>query len=493
LKVSTESVATREVLLTFEPEQATIRRAMRQAARQISRVRPVSGYRPGKAPYGMVERIFGRDVILNEALNTVAPDLFREAVKEAGIEPYEQGQLDVESEDPLVLKINVSLTPTVELGDCASLSIEPEPEVVVTDEQIDQAVEAERRRHAEYETVERPAEINDQIVAKVVGTSDGDQVVDQENATMLLDDELAPPGFAEALAGMSAEDTREFSLTYPEDFGNDDLAGKNVDFEVTVATVRKVDLPDVDDDLAKMAGDYDTLTEMRDGLAERIKRGMEYESQQKEQAAAIEALVGVATLEYPAAALRDEVDNALGQQRSRLEQMGFTWENYLRMTGRNEGEIREEMQQEAERRLTNRLVLTQYARQEELSLTSEEISREMNTFAASVASAYGERAEEMMQQLRQNGTLTGVVAEALTRKAMGHLTDRLTGRETEEAGGTSDDGTSADSTSEDSASDDSTSGDDISRDDATAEPDAETTADQDTVSEHASEEESEAE
>ena len=102
LTVKTESVATREVLLTIEPDPETMNSAMRKTARDISRVRPVPGFRPGKAPYGMVERIFGRELILNEALNDIANDLFSEAVKEAGIEPFEAGKLEIDSQDPVV-------------------------------------------------------------------------------------------------------------------------------------------------------------------------------------------------------------------------------------------------------------------------------------------------------------------------------------------------------------------------------------------------------
>ena len=427
MKVSTETVATREVTLTIEPDPDRVQRAMRDAARQISRYRPVPGFRPGRAPYAMVERIFGRDVILNEALNGMADSLYHDAVKEAGIEPYEHGQLEVESQDPLVLKTNVPLAPEVTLGDAEELHVDPEPEVSISEEQIDEEIERLRRAHAEYETVERGAEHGDQILASITGTAGEEEVINRPSATVDLDDELQPAGFAEALTGLSAGETRSFSLTYPDDYDDENLAGKNVDFEVTVSTVRKRTLPEVDDDLAKMAGDYDTLVDLREALGEQLKTRLQNEARSRESEAAIEALVGVSQVEYPDAALQHEISDILAAQRSRLQQIGFTWENYLRMVGKTEQELRDDVQEDAERRLVRRLVLTEYARAEEIKIASAEVANVMSSIAAS----YGERAEEAMQSMANSGMMLSIYSDLMTRKAARRLTAKLTGREEE--------------------------------------------------------------
>jgi trigger factor len=427
LKVSTETVATREVTLTIEPDPDHVQRAMRDAARQISRHRPVPGFRPGKAPYAMVERIFGRDVILNEALNGMAETLYRDAVKEAGIEPYQQGQLEVESQDPVVLKANIPLVPEVNLGNVEELHIEPEPEVSITDEQIDEEIDRLRRAHAEYETVERGAERGDQVMASIAGTADGEQVIDRPSATFDLDDELEPPGFGEALIGLAAGETRAFSLTYPEDFDDEQLAGKNVDFEVTVSVVRKRTLPEVDDDLAKMVDDYDTVVELREALGEQLKTRLQNEARARETDAAIEALLTVSEVTYPEAALQHEIDDLLASHRSRLQQVGFTWENYLRMVGKTEQEIRDEVKPDAERRLVRRLALTTYARSEGITVESAEVGNVLN----SIAAGYGDRADEAMQAMANSSVMLGVYADLMTHKAARRLTAKLTGREEE--------------------------------------------------------------
>ena len=429
MKVTTESIATREVELTIEPDTQTIDKAMHKAARQLSRRRPIRGFRPGKAPYGMVERVFGWEAILNVALDAIAPELYQEAVKEAEIEPLGNGDLDIESQDPLVLKVKVSLAPVVTLGDYKSLHIDPEPEVALTDEQVDEQIELVRKQHAEAVPVERAVQLDDQVVAAVKGISEGETVVDQERVTLDVNDELSPPGFAEALIGIKADETREFSLTYPEDFDNEDLAGENVDFSVTVKIVHEVDLPEINDDLAKIAGDYETLTELRDALAENLRQRLELEARQKEAMAAVEALVEQGEVEYPAVMLENEMDAAMEQRKSRVQQMGFTFDAYLRMMERTEEEMREEIAADVERSLIQRLVILEFARAEGLEIEGAEMSNELTRLSSNWTATYGsERAAEMMQSLGNRSVLTSFHADMLTRKATTYLTDMLTGR-----------------------------------------------------------------
>ncbi len=427
MKVTTETIATREVELTIEPDAQAVQKAMRRAAQLISRFRPVPGYRPGKAPFSLVERIFGRDTILNEAIYQMGPDLYREAVKEAGIEPYEQGELDVESEDPLVLKANVSLVPVVNLGDYSTLHVDPEPDVSITEEQIDEQVEQTRKRFAEHDPVDRPVQPGDQIIATIEGAAGDDKVIDRKDATLIVEDNMQPPGFAEAVTGMSAGEAREFTLSYPEDYENDDLAGKDVQFTVSVTTVRDTTLPEVDDDLAKMAGDFDTLQELRDDLANRLKQRLEWELRERETVAVVEALVANSKVEYPAAALDHEVAHLIESQKQRVQQIGFTWERYLQLMGTSEAQVNENSRPEAEQRLVRRLVLTEFARAEEITVDNEELAAGM----ASLAATWGEQSEEAQAQLQDQRVLMSVYSDLMTRKAMNRLRAMLTGRQEE--------------------------------------------------------------
>ena len=426
MKVTTETVATREVMLTIEPDPATVEKAMRKTAREVSRHRPVPGFRPGKAPYGMVERIFGREFILDQAIKDLANDLYRQALEEAKIEPFEQGKMDVASQDPVVLKVTVPLAPVVTLGDYRSLHIEPEPEVAVDEGQVDQQIALERRRHAQYETIERPIQIGDQIVASIKGMTEGESLVDQEEMTVNVEEQLPPPGFAEALVGLMPGETREFALTYPQDYEDSKFAGKNVSFTVSVKTVRKVILPEINDDLAKMVGDYESLVALREGLAVNLKQRLASQAREREDDRALEALVAGAQAEYPAALVQREVDATLERQKTRVQQMGYTWENYLRITGHPEEQLREELRPEAERRAVQQIVLRELAKAESIKVEAQEMREELQ----GIASAYGDRATEVFQRLSgdTNANLA-LYGDLLARKAVRKLAAILTGRE----------------------------------------------------------------
>ncbi len=433
MRVSTEAVATREVELTVEPDAERIRRAMRQAARRISKVRPVAGFRPGKAPYELVERMFGRETILNEALNEEAPAIYREAIAEAGLEPYEQALFDLESEEPVVLKMRVPLMPEVTLGDYTELSIEPEPEVSVSEAEIDEQVELLQRQHAEHVPVERPIEMGDQVVASVSGHAGEERVINQESATLNVTDEMMPPGFAEAILGASEGDTRAFTLSYPEDFDNEDLAGKTVAFEVTVKTVRQTNLPPIDDELAKMVGDYESLAQLRERIAEAMAGQKQAEARTRETRAAVQALVSVATVAYPEAALNNEISEAIDRQRNRLARMGFDFQRYLQMVNQTEDDLREQIRPEAVRSLTERLALGEYARREDVELSPAEAEAQFRAFAADIYSTYGERAEEALRNATASGAMAAIYAQGRLNKAARMLTNRLAGRPDEEA------------------------------------------------------------
>jgi trigger factor len=161
LKVTSETIAPREVELTVVPEERAVEQAMRRAAREASRQQPIPGFRPGRAPYTLVERRLGRDNILLQALQNIGRDLYSRAIKESGLDPFETTQFSISSEDPVELKLRVPLKPVVNLGDYAALHVDPEPEVVVTDEQVDEQLASLQRSHAENEPVERPVQMGD--------------------------------------------------------------------------------------------------------------------------------------------------------------------------------------------------------------------------------------------------------------------------------------------------------------------------------------------
>jgi len=188
-----------------------------------------------------------------------------------------------------------------------------------------------------------------------------------------------------------------------------------------------VNLPAVDDDLAKMAGDYETVSDLREGLAKSLKEREENAARQRETNAAVEALVAGAKVEFPAAALKHELDALINRRRSSVTQVGFAWERYLAMIGRTEEEMREELRPAAEQNLTRRLALEKFAQAENISVEGDELAAAVNNFA----SMYGDRAEQVQQQVMRSNAMLSIYGDVLVQKAVRHLTALATGREEE--------------------------------------------------------------
>lgn len=429
MKVTSETIAPREVELTVVPEARAVEQAMRRAAREASRQQPIPGFRPGRAPYTLVERRLGRDNILLQALQDIGRDLYARAIKESGLDPFETTQFSIASEDPVELKLRVPLKPEITLGDYASLHIDPEPEVVVSDEQIDEQLASLQRSHAEYEPVERPVQMGDQLVGAVKGvTTDGESVVDNQNSTINVTEDLEPAGFAEALLGLTVGETREFTLSYPEGYGVEDLAGKQVDFTVTPTAVRQTNLPALDDEFAKTAGDYETLAALRESIAADLKTRLTEEASNRESEAAVEALIAQAEILYPDVALEREIDSYIDQQMTRLQQMGIDLSTYLRIIGKTLLELRAELRDQAQRTLLQRLVLGEFAKATNIQISGEELSHEMETVEKTITDTYGDRAEQVLQQFRRGPAISALANDLLMRKALTQLTEMVTGR-----------------------------------------------------------------
>ncbi len=435
LKVTTVPIGPREVELTIEPDADFLAQAMRQAAQRISRYRPVPGYRPGRAPYALVERIYGREIILNEALDHEARNIFEQAIREAAIEPLTQEQMSIASQDPVTLKVRVSLVPEVTLGDYKSITLEPKPPISISEETLNEMLEDIRRRHAEVITVDRPLALGDEALMNIRGEVEGQTVINRPEVAQDVTAEMEPPGFAEAIVGMKAGETREFTLSYPEDYEDKELAGKQVAFTVTVLRVSEVKLPPLDDELAKLEGEYDSLEALRQHLAEVVKRNEEQARRAQEIEEAVERLIEISQFDYPDVMLHDELDRLINERRVMAESLGYSFENYLRLTGTNETRLREELTPQAMRNIARDLVLSELAKAEGLTLSEKEQNDALNAWYFRLYMTYGsqERAQEAAREMLRRGAMIRILSRALSEKAATYLALLATGRHEEAA------------------------------------------------------------
>jgi len=428
LEVTVERIGDCRVTLTLKPEPERVQKALRRTARELSRRMRIPGFRPGKAPYRVVEQMVGRDSLLGEVLDEIGEELYEEALKETGLEPYSRASLEIAQKDPLTLKVTVDVVPEVDLGDYRTIRVESEPEPVVEEEEVIRALEEIREERAEWVPVERPAQMGDQVVIDVEGTLGEETIFSEYGYEYLLTPEDTPPGFSENLVGMQAEETREFSVVYPDDFHDENLRSKEVNFRVVLVAVREKVLPALDDDLAKEVGDYATLDELRDATREKLLQEKREAARDRLEKKLVDALLERAKIVYPASALEDEIEGMLGEERRYAERQGFTMEGYLNLLGKTEAQLREELLPRAEERLKRELVLNRLAKEEGITVGDEELVTEMNR----IVNSYGEQADVVRELFYDLRVLAALRSSLSQRKAMERLIEIATGRESQD-------------------------------------------------------------
>lgn len=459
VNVQTEHLENHTARLTVSIEPERLEKAMRQAARRISQKSRIPGFRPGKAPYERVLNLFGREYVLEEALEVLGQEVYLEALQAAGIDPYAPGSLEEIRDEGHTLVFVVPKAPTVELGDYQAIRVEEEPEEI-TDEQVNRFMEWLRQGQALVEPVERPAKVGDAVVLEhlfvtIVGEGgtpaaeeeaasepaqseespeetaseaqeepdEGEAVVEHEHdhQVILFDNEDEYyPGFTAQIVGMSAGEEKEFTLTMPEDYPEENLAGKTLRCQVKVGQVNARTVPEWSDDLAKRIseGKFETMLELRMDVRRHLEQLSKDNAKSEVFGQALTQLVEGATVQFPEEMIQDALTDLLQEfETERLLPEGVTLKDFLTITGRTEDELRQMLRQTAIERLRASLVLSAFAAREQIRVTSEEIEAEIDRQSA----AFGEHAQVFRRLLASDVSRAQIATTLFSR----HTTDRL--------------------------------------------------------------------
>ena len=400
------------------PEE--VERRVQQAARELGRQMRVPGFRKGKVPPPVVIRRLGREAVLDEALRSALGTWYADAIDGAGIAPVGEPELDVPSElpaqgQPLQFSIEIGVRPAAKLGEYKGLEVgRREPHV--EDVQVDEEIERLRDRLATLETVERPAENGDHVVIDYVGTVDGEEFQGGTGRDQLL--ELGSgrlvPGFEEQLIGASAGDERTVTVTFPEDYPAPELAGQEAQFAVTVSEVKEKRLPELDDEFASEAAGFDTLAELREDIANRLRQADERAVEREFEDAVIEAAVGESEVEVPERLVHARAHELLEDTWAMLARQGISKDAYLRIAGRDEEGLAHEAEPEAAAALKREAVLSAIVDAEGIEPTDDELREAL----APTAERQGTTVEELFDQLRDGGRLDRLRREVATRQAV---------------------------------------------------------------------------
>lgn len=379
MQVTKEPLEPCQVALTIEVEPDKVVQAVDRAYREYAKYVTVPGFRKGKAPMNFVrQRVPESDVRQRTAELLVEP-AYNDALKQEEIQPYappklELVQLDL-TEKPFIFKAVVPLAPQVELGSYTGIEVERN-NYILTDEDLDEQIMRMRERAADFPQVERPIQQGDLVIADVSSETDAQPEEAAPRPTMIeIGAEGNIPGFDENLIGASAGDTKTFTVTYPEDYTDEALAGEDAEFTIVIKEVRARELPPLGDELAqKITNDQiQTLEALKANLRTDMERNLVDNAERQVDDALMHQIVAASTIKYPPVLVEAEVEEDARQFLERLERQNATLEDYLAQTGRTREDVMAELQQAATQRIEIGLVLGTIAERESLAVTPEDI------------------------------------------------------------------------------------------------------------------------
>jgi trigger factor len=370
------------VQLAFELPPEKLDAAIGEAVRHLAQRTRIAGFRPGKAPRAIVERVVGRDAVLDEAMDHVVERAVRDALIEHAILPLTDASIDVEQRDegkPVKFTATVQVRPEVTLGDYTSFNFGPEIETI-DEPRVDQVIEELRDQNGSLVPVEgRGAQNGDYAVIGYTGTRDGVAFEggSAERMPLILGEERLIPGFEANVLGLTPGDTTEFDITFPEDYAEPELEGKTAHFSVELRELREKVMPPADDAFAQSMGDYADLAALRVEVQQRLERNALDRARHAFADRIIEYATANATLELPDVLVDQEVEIMHDEFRSALARQGITEPAYLKVVEKTEADLHAEFRPQAEKRVKVLLVLSKVADAEGVAIDDADVEAEV--------------------------------------------------------------------------------------------------------------------
>jgi trigger factor len=389
-----------ELLIPISPDE--MRDAEERAFRRLAKNAKLPGFRPGKVPRKVFEQAYGTATITNEAMEDVVPAVYAKAVREHDLEPVDRPKMELlpgEEGQAARIKAVVEVRPEFTLSEYKGLTVQAAP-VNVTDEDVDRALNSLARDRSTLVPVEREARLGDVVtldyegkidgVAFEGGTAKGQQTELSENRYI--------PGFAAGIAGMKPGETRDVEAHFPEDYQQSDLAGKTAIFTVALHEVKEVELPAIDDELAKAVSQHQTLDELNADIHKRLEAVADSRRKREIGNNIVEQLVGAYDFPLPETLVEREIDSMISDGAGMAARMGMSHEDYLKAVGKTEEDLRKDYRADAERRVKGTLILEAIAKTENIQATPADIQSELQ----SLADQYGQPVERIRQALGNN-------------------------------------------------------------------------------------------
>ncbi|GAA0483653.1 trigger factor [Salinibacillus aidingensis] len=424
MSVKWEKQEGNEGVLTFEVDAKEFDSALDQAFKKVVKDVQIPGFRKGRVPRPIFEKRFGVEALYQDAVDLVLPEAYTKAIDEAGIEPVDQPDVDIEQIEKgkdLIFTAKVTVKPEVKLGDYKGLEVE-EQDTSVTDEDVENEIKQLQERHAELVVKEDgKIEEGDTVVFDFEGFMDGEPFEggSAENHSLEVGSGQFIPGFEDQLIGKEAGEESEIEVTFPEDYHAEDLAGKPATFKVKIHEVKGKELPELDDEFAKDADDEaESLDELKEKTKKRLQEQKEQDADNQKRESLVEQASENAEVDIPNAMVESELDRMLQEFEQRLQMQGMTLDMYQQFSGQGQDELKEQMREDAKKRVQTNLTLEAIAETENLQATEEDINEELENMAKS----YQMEVEQIKQALGGNTDM--LKDELKLRKAIDFLVDQ---------------------------------------------------------------------
>jgi len=401
--------------ITIEASAEDFQKAIVKAYNKNKSKMSVPGFRKGKVPQAMIEKVYGAEVFYEDAANEIIPEAYEKALEEnKDLEVVSRPEIDVvqcEKGKAFIFTAEVALKPPVELGKYKGVKIE-KIDTEVTDEEVDEQIKREQESNARTITVEgRPIKDGDTAVINFEGFVDGEAFEGGkgENYSLVIGSGTFIPGFEEQLIGANTGDAVDVNVTFPEDYQAENLKGKAAVFKVTVNEIKEKELPELDDDFAAEVSEFDTLAEYRADVKEKLSEKKTKEAKDKKEDAVIEAIINDSKMDIPDAMVDTQTRQMAQDYAQRLSQQGLSLEQYFMFTGLDMDKFLEQMKPGALKRIQSRLVLEAVVKAENFEISDEEYDAEL----ARMAEAYKMEVDKIKEMIGDDEYAKSQIVEDL--------------------------------------------------------------------------------
>ena len=428
MKVSAEKIENQQVVLTIEVVAAELDKAEERACKRLANQVSIPGFRKGKAPRAIVERHVGKESVLQEAFDLLAPKALADAMEDQKIEDIvARPDIDIQTLEEgkdVVFKATVVPRPEVKLGEYKGLKIEKDA-VSVTDEDVQKQIEHMADHQAKM--VEAPegaaVENGDFTTLDFKGFVDGEAFEGGEGKDYPLQIGSGSfiPGFEDQLVGAKVGEEKEVNVTFPEEYHAKDLAGKPAVFKCTIRSIKHKELPEINDDFAKSSSKFQTLDELKADVRKNLEQNEERKADDAQKEKALETATNNTTVDVPPIMIDNEVSRMIREMEMRLAQQGMKLEQYLQFAGTDIAKLRETYREAAEKNVRTGLMLEEVAKAENIKVDGKDLDKEI----AMMAAAYGATPKQVAKIIKEQGRLSDLAATVLRNKTMQFIFDNI--------------------------------------------------------------------